>query len=167
MKKRNIILATLVAVAALVAVPFVYGGPGGRGMGMRMGHGGMGHGGGMGHHGFGVFGHMGRLKSELGLSDAQVDQIKAIAIEVHTQNAPYRDQLKGGIKGIAQTLLANPNDIAGAQAQIDGQANAERALKTNILNGVSKALNVLTPEQRTKLAAHLAEMSQRWENHQH
>jgi protein CpxP len=161
MKKRNIILATLVVLIAIVAVPFVYGRPGGHGHGaMGMGPGGMGHGG----HGFEMLAHLGHLKSELGLTDAQVDQLKAIAKEVHEQNAPYHDQLKAGMKSIAQTLLANPNDVAGAQALIDGQSAAERALKTNILNGVSRALNVLTPEQRAKLAAHLAKMAQRWEN---
>jgi len=167
MKKRNLILASLLVLTAIVAVPFVYGGPGGHSHGaMGMGPGGMGSGE-MGHgpgHGFEMLAHLGHLKRELGLSDAQVDQLKAIAKDVHEQNAPYHDQLKAGMKGIAQTLLANPNDVAGAQALIDGQSAAERALKTNILNGVSRALNVLTPEQRAKLAAHLAQMAQRWEN---
>jgi Spy/CpxP family protein refolding chaperone len=155
--KKRLILITLI-LAAVAAVPFfVYAGPGKHARGMRA-HGA--HGG----HGFGFFGHLGQLKSELGLSDAQVAQIKTIMKETHEQNAGFRDQLHGTLKDVATTLLTNPNDVAGAQAVLDRQAAAERELKSNLLVAASKALNVLTPEQRTKLALHLAERGQRWEN---
>jgi hypothetical protein len=52
--------------------------------------------------------------------------------------------------------LANPNDVAVAQTQLDAQNVAEKAMKTNALTAASKALNVLTSGQRTKLAAILA-----------
>jgi|SRR5690349_7180557 len=120
---------------------------------------------GFGHGGFGFLGHLQKLKTELNLSDAQVDQIKAIARETHEQNAGFRDQLHGTLKDVATTLLTNPNDIAGAQAVVDRQAEAERQLKSNLITAASKALNVLTPEQRTKLALHLAERGRQWENH--
>jgi Spy/CpxP family protein refolding chaperone len=151
MKKRIVIALTLVlAVGALAAAPLVLAdGRGGR------------FGGGMGGHGFGSgFGPLARImhvKEELGLSDQQVGQIKAIFAETRAQTAPYREQLHGGYKGVAQTLLANPNDVAAAQALIDQQTNAERAMKTTILNGASKALAVLTPEQREKLGTMVAE----------
>jgi Spy/CpxP family protein refolding chaperone len=80
---------------------------------------------------------------------------------VHEQNATYRQQLRATRLQIAQMLLANPNDTAGAQALIDQQTNAERALKMNILAGVSKALNVLTPEQRAKASQLLADRAAR------
>ena len=105
------------------------------------------------------------MKSELDLTDAQVDQLKEIAKATHEQNGQYREQIHGTLKQVATVLLTNPNDIAGAQAVLDQQAAAEKALKSNLLVAASKALNVLTPEQRTKLALHLAERGNRWENH--
>ncbi|MFL6246163.1 MAG: Spy/CpxP family protein refolding chaperone [Thermoanaerobaculia bacterium] len=149
MKKRLILIAVI--IAAVAAVPFVYAGPG-----MHRGH---------GMHGMDFLGHLERAKSELGLSDAQVDQLKAIVRETHEENKQYREQMHGTIKAVATTLLTNPNDVAGAQAIVDQQDSAEKALKTNLIVAASKALNVLTPEQRTRLALHLADHAKRWENH--
>ncbi len=149
MTKRKIAISTaIIAIVALAAVPFVYA------QGFRRHHGDMG-------DGMMFFGGLRRAQSALDLSDAQVDQLKAIAQSVHEQNAPYRDQLRGGFQQIAQTLLANPNDTAAAQALIDQQTSAERAMKMNMLAGVSKALNVLTPEQRTKASQLLSERASR------
>jgi Spy/CpxP family protein refolding chaperone len=149
MKKRTWILTAILVVATIAAVPFVYGGPG-RGHGVFGGHPAFG-------HGMGILGHMGEIREELDLSDAQVDQIKAIFRDAFEQNAANRQRLHGGMESIARTLIANPNDIAAAQALIDQQAEAERVLKTNILASMSKALNVLTPDQRTKLGTLLDE----------
>jgi Spy/CpxP family protein refolding chaperone len=150
-KKRLIVISII--LAAVAAVPFVYAGPhgmhGGRQGGMR---------------GLAFFGHLEKIKTELDLSDAQVDQLKAIMKATHEENAQYREQMHGTLKAVATTLLANPNDVAGAQAVLDQQAAAEKVLKTNLLVAASKALNVLTPEQRTKLALHLADQAKRWEN---
>jgi hypothetical protein len=51
----------------------------------------------------------------------------------------------------------NPNDIAGAQAVLDRQSAAERAMKSSLLNATAKAIGILNAEQRTKLAMHIAE----------
>ena len=155
MKKRLIIITLI--LAAVAAVPFVYAGPGG-GHGFRGMHG-------RGGHGLAFLGHLEHVKSELDLSDAQTDQIKEIMKATHEQNVQYRDQIHGTLKQVATTLLTNPNDVAGAQAVLDQQAAAEKALKSNLIVAASKALNVLTPEQRTKLAMHLADSANRWENH--
>jgi Spy/CpxP family protein refolding chaperone len=142
MKKRITIATVLVAVVALTAVPLVMAGP----------HGGRGHGAG---HGFAMLGALHHAKEELDLTDQQTEQIKAIFVEAREQNAQYRERLHGGYKSVAETLLANPNDVAAAQALIDQQTAAERALKTNILNSASKALAVLNAEQRAKLGTML------------
>ncbi len=139
--KKSTLTITILALVALVAVPLLYAGPG-RHHGMA---------------GFGPLAHLGRAQQELGLSDQQVAEIKAIFKNFHDQNAEYRDQLRGGFEGVVKTLIKNPNDIAAAQALIDQQAQAERALKTNLLNAASKALNVLTPDQREKLGQMIAE----------
>lgn len=156
MKKRSMLITTFIALAALTIVPFVYAAPGNRAHGR--GFGGPG-----GPGGLGIIGHVARLQEELGLSDQQVDQIKTIFKDLHEQNAQYREQLHGGMKGVAETLLQDPNNVAAAQAQLDQQSAAENAMKANVLQATSKALNVLNAEQRAKLSTMLAERSQRWE----
>jgi Spy/CpxP family protein refolding chaperone len=142
--KRNAIIIGTLAVLLLAGVPFIY---------AQHQHG-M-HGGMHGMHGgpfadFGL-GHLARAQEYLGLTDAQVDQLKAIGKELHEQNAPYRKQLHGGLMQVAQTLISNPNDVAAAQTQLDQQNAVEATLKANTLAAAAKALNVLTPDQRAKV----------------
>lgn len=158
MKNRKAIIAIVLAVGVLAAVPFAYGGPGVR----------RGHPGGPAMHGFGdgfgagmLFGHLRHVKEELELSDAQVQQIQAIFATVREENEQYREQLHGGMHSALTTLLANPNDLAAAQAALDRQTAAERALKQNLLTATSKALNVLTPAQRTELGEMIAKHAER------
>lgn len=148
MKTRNLIITAVVALA-LLATPLLFAG--------RHGHGQRG----------GEFGHLGMLghaREELNLTDQQVDEIKSIFRQVREQNAASRQQLHGGLKEITSVLLANPNDVAAAQAILDQQTQAERALKLNVLNATSKALNVLTPEQRAKLGTMIEERMSRRES---
>ena len=160
MNKRTAVITILIlAAVALITAPIVLAGPGGHRGGMR-GHAGM-HGGHGFGGGFGPLGHLKRVKEELDLSDAQVDQIKAIFKELHEQNAASRESLHDGFKDAAEALIANPNDLAGAQALLDRQFAAEKALRSNMLVATSKALNVLTADQRTKLAEHIAERAER------
>jgi len=140
--KKTTLAISILALVALVAAPFLYAGPG-RNRGMA--------------GGFGPLGHLARAQEELGLSDQQVDAIKAIFKDLREQNASYRDQLRGGFDGVMSMLIKNPNDVAAAQAIIDQQAQAERAMKSNLLNAASKALSVLTPDQREKLGQMIAE----------
>lgn len=154
MKKRNVVIALIVAAVMLAAVPLIHAAPGFRHRGPG-GHGAPGFAAGM------LFGHLQHLKEELDLSDAQADQIRGIFTALREQNAPLREQMKGGFHGIAATLIANPNDLTAAQALIDQQTSAERALKANMLAATSKALNVLTPQQRTELAQIVKERHER------
>ncbi len=153
MSKRNVVIIAILATLALAAVPFVYA----QGLHRhqvnddRM----------SGIGGMMFLGPLHRATAALDLSDAQVDQLKAIAQEVHDQNAQYRQQMRGTRLQIVQMLLANPNDTAAAQALIDQQITAERAMKMNVLAGVSKALNVLTPDQRTKVSQFIADRAAR------
>ena len=164
MKKRTIILAAVVlALGALVAAPLVLAGPHGRGpgaMGMHGGPGMQGMQGGPGG-GFAILGHLQHAKEELGLTDQQVEQIRAIFTEVHEQNSASRDQMRDGMHEAAAILLADPNDVAAAQAVLDRQAAAQRILHTNLLNATAKAFAVLTPDQRAKLSTMIEEHAQR------
>jgi Spy/CpxP family protein refolding chaperone len=112
-----------------------------------------------------LFGHLDRAKAALDLSDAQVEQIKTIGTALREQNKPYREQLRGGFTGIAQALIKNPNDVAGAQALLDQQEQVERTMKSNTLVAASKALNILTPEQRAKVAQFIATRQARHQTH--
>lgn len=145
MRKTLIIAAVLVAVAGAV-----YAGPGRAHMR------------GNGPHGFGgFFGHLHEIAGELDLTQGQKTQIHGIFMEAREENKQYRQQLHGGFISVAKTLIANPDDLSAAQALLDQQDAAERALKANMLRAASKALNVLTPEQRTELARIIAERENR------
>jgi Spy/CpxP family protein refolding chaperone len=155
MKKRILIAAGLIALAAILAsVPFAF-----------AQHAGMRHQMADGGAGMMFLGHLGQLKSELNLSDGQTTQIKAIFQSLRDGNAAYRTQFHGGMQQVAQTLLRDPNDLATAQAIIDQQTAAENAMKKNALAAASKALQVLTPDQRSRLSSlfdeHLREMESR------
>ena len=147
MNKKYLTIAAVVATLALVAAPFALaqrmrGGP----------HGGPGELGGV------MFlGHLQHAKQALGLSDQQVTDIETIFKDLRTQNQQYHESLHGNMKQIAAILINNPNDTAAAQALIDKQSDAERQMKTNALLAASKALNVLTPDQRGKLQTFLNE----------
>ena len=153
MKTRNILIAVVVACLSVAAVPFVY-----------AQHPGHGHG--DGFAGTMMLGHLARAQQELGLSDQQVADIKAIFQQVREQNAPYRTQLRGGMAAIAQTLIKNPSDVSAAQALLDQQEQVERTMKSNTLAAASKALSVLTPDQRTKLGQLLADRMARHQSKQ-
>lgn len=146
MSKRNMIIIASLAIITLAGFPFVYA------QHMRGMHAGM-HGGPLGEFGFGRLEH---AKEALGLSDAQVDEIKTIVAQLREQNAPYREQLHGTMLQVAQTLVKDPNNTAAAQALLDQQAAAEQTMKSNALAAASKALNVLTPDQRAKVADFIA-----------
>lgn len=150
MKKRLAILTLVIvaAAAALYAAPRHH---------MR--------GGGHGDFGAGfVLGHLHRIAGELDLTEAQKTQIHVILKETHQQNAQYREQMHGGFQSVARVLIANPNDLSGAQTILDQQSATERALKSNMIRAASRALNVLTPQQRTKLGEIVAERAEAREN---
>jgi len=157
MSKRNLTLAAAAILAVVIAVPIAYA--------QHMRHGGPGHrmgpGGDLGA--IMMLGHLERAKETLGLSDAQVDQIKGIFKGLHEQNAASRDELHGSIKSVAEILIANPNDVAAAQAALAQQEAAEHTMKVNALNAAAKALNVLTAEQRATLAERVHEHGRRFE----
>jgi len=100
-----------------------------------------------------MLGHLAHAKAELGLSDQQSADIKAVFQNLREQNKTYRQSMHGTMSQVAQILINNPNDVASAQALLDQQLESERVMRTNALNAAAKALNVLTPDQRTKLGA--------------
>jgi Spy/CpxP family protein refolding chaperone len=152
MNKKYLTIAAVVATLALAAAPFA--------LAQRM-HGGA-HGGPAGEIGGVMFlGHLQQAKQALGLSDQQVSDIETIFKDLRTQNQQYRQSLHGSMQQIATTLINNPNDLATAQALLDKQTDTERQMKSNALAAASKALNVLTADQRGKLQTFLQERHSR------
>jgi Spy/CpxP family protein refolding chaperone len=104
-----------------------------------------------------MLGHLAHAKAELGLSDQQSADIKAVFQNLREQNKTYRQSMHSTMSQVAQIMINNPNDVASAQALLDQQMETERAMRTNALNAAAKALNVLTPDQRTKLGTMVKE----------
>jgi Spy/CpxP family protein refolding chaperone len=142
MKKRVLVTTSALALVAatLIAVPL---------FAQRM-RGGMHADGNM--PGAMMLGHLAHAKAELGLSDQQSADIKAVFQNLREQNKTYRQSMHSTMSQVAQILINNPNDVASAQALLDRQMESERAMRTNALNAAARALNVLTPDQRTKLS---------------
>ena len=140
MKKRIALIAVLIALVSVTIAPLAMARP---------------------HRAPGLLGHLQKMKTELGITDAQSAQLKAIVAELRTRNEQYREQLQGGRIDIATILLANPNDVSAAQALLDKQADAARAIKANRLNATAKALAVLNAAQRAELSEKLDEFAKR------
>ena len=152
MKKRILIGAGLIALAAILAsVPYAFAG---RGLDGHRG---------AADEGLLPLGHFSRLQSKLGLSDQQMADIKTSLQASRDQNAGYRQQLQAGRRQIAQMLIANPGDLTAAQALLDQQIATETVMKKNALAAMARALQVLTPEQRTQLQTVVSEHLQRME----
>ena len=96
-----------------------------------------------------------RIAGELDLTDEQVIELRHIGKAVRQQNAAYRAEMRQNFRQAAAVLIANPDDTVRAKQILQQSAASEQELRANILEGVSKALNVLTPEQRTKLGTML------------
>jgi Spy/CpxP family protein refolding chaperone len=142
MKKRTWIPAVVIVVLlAILAVPLV------NAQGRHRARGDM---------ALTALGRLERAREVLGLTDQQVSQIRTIAADLRSQNAPYRTQVRGSLATVAQALVANPDDLAGAQALLDQQAGAEQAIRHNTLTAAAKALGVLTPDQRAKVGTFIA-----------
>jgi Spy/CpxP family protein refolding chaperone len=114
-------------------------------MGMGAGH--------FGHHG----GGFGRVLRDLDLTAEQKTALHGIHDAARDQNKVAKEALHDGLMDAARILLADPNNVEGARTAIANREAAIREMKDNTLTAVSKALAVLTPEQRATLAARLEE----------
>lgn len=141
MKRRFAVGALVVVALVMTIVPVAFAARGHRGDR---------------HMGFGMIGKLHAFREELDLSDEQVTQIREIAGSLRDQNRPYRDQIKENLGAVAQTLIANPNNIAGAQSLLSQQLATEQEMKSSALRAAADALNVLTPEQRARLGEMVA-----------
>ena len=153
MMNRKTIAATVVALAVACAVPLLYAGQHRRGAGQ---HGG-------GDFGFGPMARLAMLREKLNLTDAQVDQLRTIAQETRRANAESRKGIRRTMFAAGQLLLADPDNLSGAQTLLAQQQATEQQIRANILTSVSRGLKVLNAEQRSQLAELLAARAARFE----
>ncbi len=149
---KKMIASVVAALIVVCAVPLLYAGQRHRGEHM---HG--------GDFGFGPMARLGVLREKLNLTDAQVDQLKAIAQETRKSNAEYRQQIRRNMFAAGQLLLADPDNISGAQALLAQQQVSEQQLKANVLNSISRGLKVLDAGQRSQLSELLAQRAARFD----
>lgn len=151
MKRTVIALTTVLALGAVALVTDAHPRQGARGAQGTRGEG----------AGAGIIGRLPALQAELGLTDQQVAQIRASFAELREKNAQYRDSLRAQRGDIADTLLANPQNLEQAMELQQKRAAMREAMQENRMAATARALSVLTPEQRTKLSTRLSERGNR------
>ena len=152
MKIRHAVLAILAAAVLLPATVSAAG---------HWGHGPMGPG---GEHGFmGMDGGMVlRLADKLGLSDAQVTQIKGIVSAARTANQGTRDQIKANRQAFVAAYNPAQFDATAVNNYIAQQTPLVQQLVVSRFQTQASVLAVLTPAQlaqynqiRAKFAARM------------
>jgi Spy/CpxP family protein refolding chaperone len=87
---------------------------------------------------------------ELGLSDAQKDQVHAIMAEGRSKTKPLVQKLKEGREQIGVLVKSGQFDEGKVRAIAKGQADIRTDLIVERARVISKIWAVLTPEQRAK-----------------
>jgi Spy/CpxP family protein refolding chaperone len=92
------------------------------------------------------------LKAKLGLTDAQVQQIKAIRVSQRAQCKPYREQIRSlrqQMRALLQADVINEAQIVALHAKI---RSIQQVLGEQRLQSRLQVMRVLTKEQRVKMA---------------
>ncbi|GFE58317.1 Spy/CpxP family protein refolding chaperone [Geobacter sp. AOG1] len=92
-----------------------------------------------------------RMARELGLSDAQQAQIKAIFAAEREKNGPLMEKMKAYRKQLHDAAKATPFDEAAVRTVATNQAQVEVELAVSRARIQSQINGILTPEQRQKL----------------
>jgi Spy/CpxP family protein refolding chaperone len=88
---------------------------------------------------------------ELGLDEATLDQVRAIAARAHTEDAPFHETLRDAREALHELLRQDAPDLDAILAQADAVGAAETALHKRRLQTLLAVRAVLTPEQRQGL----------------
>jgi protein CpxP len=101
----------------------------------------------------------------LDLSDAQRAQIKQIMSKEKSSMEPFFKQEMESRKQMMQLIQSGAFDETKAQAIATQGAQLRAQLEVQHARVASEAYQVLTPEQKTKLAEFMAKREQRFEQH--
>lgn len=141
MKRKNVLIGSAVALLVAAAIPIALYAGHGNGRGWCRGGGG--------------FAKLHQVKDELDLTRAQEEQIHSIMREVRRNNEQQIEAIHQNLMNAAKVIVANPAAVEEARTVLASQSAAEQQLKANIVDGVARAAQVLTAEQRQKLVAAL------------
>lgn len=115
-----------------------------------------------GHHGHGHGSHISRLYAEVQATDAQKAKIDPLVKAAMADLKPMHEQLHALHKKLLEQASAPTIDRAGLEAtRQQGLVLADQASK-RLIQLVADIGDVLTPEQRKKLAEHLASHERRF-----
>jgi Spy/CpxP family protein refolding chaperone len=90
------------------------------------------------------------LKAELGLSEEQTKQAKAILFQVMKANIKGRADLQIAELELQELLQAETVDMAQVEAKVKGIEGLRTPLRLNMIKAHEQAKALLTPEQRLK-----------------
>jgi protein CpxP len=117
-----------------------------------------------GRHGGDFFGR-GFFGAHLNLSDAQRAQMKQIMAKEKPALKPLFHQEMESHHQLMQLIQSGTFDEAKAQSIATQGAQVHAQLEVEHARIASEAYQILTPEQKTKLAQFMAERQQRFEKH--
>jgi len=119
--------------------------------------------------GNGMFGGpmMGFYIHKLDLTDAQQAQVKAIMAKEKPTIQPLMLQMAQGHAQLREQVMSESFDEANVRDLASQQSQAMTELMVQYARTGSEMVKVLTPEQKTKLAALMNEHEQRFMNRMH
>jgi|SRR6185369_12402620 len=94
-----------------------------------------------------------KMAKELGLSDQQKSQAKALFASNHAQNKPLFEAVRNARHDLRGLTESGSADEAAIRAQAAKLASAEAELAVKRAQGTKEFLALLTPDQVTKLKA--------------
>jgi Spy/CpxP family protein refolding chaperone len=123
----------------------------------------MGRRGGPGFPGFGgsILGPIQMMASQLGLNDAQKDQIKAIAQSHRDEWQLLADHVRTARQGLSSAITSSTFDEALIRDKSAALGQAEADVAVASARAFGEVLQILTPEQQAKLRALQAEGERR------
>src|SRR3954454_12479294 len=107
--------------------------------------------GGRNHHRSGHRMHMMRALKEVGMTDAQKDQIRGIMREQRPQLRPLRKQMVEERRALRTTIEASPVNESAIRTQAARVAQVQADLAVKRAQIADRVRGVLTPEQQAKL----------------
>ena len=108
-----------------------------------------------------VLGPIQMLASQLGLTDAQKDQIKAIAQSHQDEWKTYADNVRTARQGLTAAITSGTFDEALIRDKSAALGQAEADLAVASARAFAEILPILTPDQQAQLKSLQTEMQQR------
>jgi protein CpxP len=107
---------------------------------------------------------IGRLKSELDLSQSQVDLLKDIQKQITEKIAENKPQREQDFEFLKSQILSDSLDTGRIERYMDQQQNRYKEVRDFILTQLKRFHDTLSAEQKQKLVSLLEEMKGLWYN---